>query len=74
MSSEAYRRADARGPDASRAEPCRRCAGRADRVQRSPQRNCRTLIAATGTASARNVRWPSVTSRQVSPHENVFQR
>ena len=32
-------------------------------AHRSPQRNCRTLIAATGTASARSVRWPSVTRR-----------
>ena len=31
--------------------------------QRSPHRNCSTLMAATGTASALRVRWPSVTSR-----------
>src|SRR5512142_1833840 len=29
-------------------------------TQRSPQRNCSTVNAATGTASARSVRWPSV--------------
>src|SRR5207237_2476888 len=31
--------------------------------QRSPHRNCSTAIAATGTASARSVRRPSVTRR-----------